>query len=194
MKEITSLCVFCGSKTGAVPAYEAHARELGRLMAEKGVRLVYGGGGIGLMGVLATAVLEAGGHVTGVIPDFLMAYEVGDPGVTDLIVTASMHERKSVMFDRSDGVVVLPGGLGTLDETFEIITWKQLQQHAKPVVILNSAGYWTPLQAMVDAIIANGFAHPKVKDLYTVVDTPAAVFPALANAPEPDLVVLTDHL
>lgn len=194
MTEITSLCVFCGSKTGADPAYEAAARSLGEEMAARGVRLVYGGGGIGLMGVLAETVLAGGGEVAGVIPDFLMAYEVGDPGVTELVVTGSMHERKARMFDMSDGVVVLPGGLGTLDETFEIITWKQLQQHAKPVVVLNAGGYWDPLDAMVDAIVANGFAHPKVKDLYTVVDTASQVFDALAAAPEPDVVVLTDHL
>lgn len=194
MTEITSLCVFCGSKMGGDPAYEAAARTLGAEMASRGVRLVYGGGGIGLMGVLAETVLSGGGQVTGVIPEFLMAYEVGDPGVTELVMTESMHERKARMFEISDAVVVMPGGLGTLDETFEIITWKQLQQHAKPVVVLNAGGYWDPLDAMVDSIIANGFAHPKVKDLYTVVDTPEQVFDALASAPEPDVVVLTDHL
>jgi uncharacterized protein (TIGR00730 family) len=194
MTEITSLCVFCGSKMGGDTAYEEAARELGSRMAAAGVRLVYGGGGIGLMGALAETVLAEGGRVTGVIPEFLMAYEVGDPGVTELVLTENMHERKSRMFDLSDAVVVLPGGLGTLDETFEIITWKQLQQHAKPVVILNAGGYWTPLEAMVDSIIENGFAHPKVKELYTVVDTPAEVLPALAAAPAPDKVVLTDHL
>ena len=194
MTKITSLCVFCGSKMGRDPAYEEAARELGSRMAQAGVRLVYGGGGIGLMGALAETVLAEGGEVTGVIPDFLMAYEVGDPGVTDLVVTETMHERKSRMFELSDGVVVLPGGLGTLDETFEILTWKQLQQHAKPVVVLNVGGYWSPFEVMVDSIIGNGFAHPKVKELYSVVDTPAGVLPALAAAPEPDRVVLTDHL
>lgn len=194
MTKITSLCVFCGSKMGADPAYEDAARELGSRMAAEGVRLVYGGGGIGLMGALAETVLAEGGQVTGVIPEFLQAYEVGDPGVSELIVTQSMHERKSRMFDLSDGVVVLPGGLGTLDETFEIITWKQLQQHAKPVVVLNTNGYWNGLPGLVDAIIDGGFAHPKVKELFTVVDTPGEVFTALRDAPEPDRVVLTDHL
>lgn len=179
---------------GADPAYEQAARELGSRMAFAGVRLVYGGGGIGLMGALAETVLAEGGKVTGVIPEFLKAYEVGDPGVTELIVTETMHERKTRMFELSDGVVVLPGGLGTLDETFEIITWKQLQQHAKPVVVLNVDGYWDAFDTMVRSIIDNGFAHPKVTELYTMVESPEQVFQALADAPEPDRIVLTDHL
>lgn len=179
---------------GDDPAYAAQAEELGRELAQRGIQLVYGGGGIGLMGIVASTVLANGGQVIGVIPEFLMQYEVGDPGVTELIVVDSMHERKRRMFELSDGIVVLPGGLGTLDETFEIITWKQLQQHAKPVVVLNSAGYWDTLPAMVDAIIRGGFAHPAVKELFSVVDQPSEIFEALANAPEPQEIVLTDHL
>ncbi|MEE8393111.1 MAG: TIGR00730 family Rossman fold protein, partial [Rhodospirillales bacterium] len=130
MTSISSLCVFCGSRKGADPAYAAAAERLGRTMAERGLRLIYGGGGIGLMGVLSDAVLASGGEVVGVIPEFLMKYEIGNMEVTELIEVASMHERKRTMFELADGFVVLPGGLGTIDEMVEIITWKQLQLHS----------------------------------------------------------------
>ncbi len=163
-------------------------------MAERGVRLVYGGGRIGLMGVLAETVLARGGEVIGVIPDFLMQYEVENRNVTELIVVGSMHERKRRMFEMSDGFVVLPGGLGTLDETLEITTWKQLQLHAKPVVMVDVGGYWEPLKALVNGIVAGGFAHPAITELFTVVDGVDDVFAALDDAPEPKEVVLTSHL
>ena len=194
MTKISSLSVFCGSKKGADPAHEAAARRLGEQMAERGIRLVYGGGSIGLMGVLSDAVLKGGGEVVGVIPDFLKDLEVGNDDVTEQIVTASMHERKTRMFELSDGFVVLPGGLGTLDEMLEIITWKQLQIHAKPVVILNSGGYWSAFEALVRQTVEGGFAHPAVAELYTIVDRPEDVFPALAAQPEPKIEVLTSHL
>ena len=194
MTKISSLCVFCGSKTGDDPAHEAAARRLGELMVERGVKLVFGGGRIGLMGVVAGAVLDGGGHAIGVIPDFLKELEIGDDGVTEQIVTGSMHERKNRMFELADGFVVLPGGLGTLDEMLEIVTWKQLQLHAKPVVVINSGGYWSPLEALVQGIIKGGFAHPAVAELFTVVDTPDDVFAALDAAPEPKAEVLTSHL
>ena len=194
MTKISSLCVFCGSKTGADPAHEAAARRLGELMVERGVKLVFGGGRIGLMGVVAGAVLDGGGHAIGVIPDFLKELEVGEDGVTEQIVTGSMHERKSRMFELSDGFVVLPGGLGTLDEALEIVTWKQLRLHSKPVVVVNTGGYWAPLQDLVQHIIEGGFAHPAVAELFTVVDGPNDVFQALDAAPEPKEEVLTSHL
>ncbi len=194
MTKIHSLGVFCGSKTGADAAHAKTARRLGAMLVEKGVRLVYGGGAIGLMGVVAETVINGGGQVTGVIPDFLMKYEVGNPGVTELIVVSSMHERKRRMFDAADGFLVLPGGLGTLDETFEIITWKQLQLHTKPIVILNANAYWRHFTALVDSIIEGDFAHPAVRELFTVVDGLDDVFPALDTAPEPREIVLTDHL
>ncbi len=194
MTKISSLCVFCGSKKGADPAHEAAARRLGEQMAERGIRLVYGGGGIGLMGVLSDAVLKGGGEVTGVIPDFLKDLEVGSDDVTEQIVTGSMHERKTRMFELSDGFVVLPGGLGTLDETLEIITWKQLRLHSKPIVLLNSGGYWSAFQDLVRRTIDGDFAHPAVAELYTVVDRPEDVFAALAAQPEPKIEVLTSHL
>ena len=194
MKEITSLCVFCGSKAGDNPAYAETAEALGRAMGERKIRLVYGGGRIGIMGIVAQAVFDAGGPITGVIPDFLMQLEVGNELGGDLVITESMHTRKARMFELSDAVIVLPGGLGTLDEAFEIITWKQLRQHDKPIVLVNVAGYWDPFVALVDSIIAGGFAHEKARELFTVVDSVDAVFPALENAPEPDQVVLTSHL
>ena len=194
MTEISSLGVFCGSKTGADPAFEDAARRLGQLMVERGVRLVFGGGRIGLMGVLADAVLGGGGEATGVIPDFLKDLEISNDGVTEQIVTASMHERKTRMFELSDGFVVLPGGMGTLDETLEVITWKQLQLHAKPVVIVNTGGYWSVFQDLVRRTVEGGFAHPAVAELFTMVDGPDDVFEALEAAPEPKAEVLTSHL
>jgi len=194
MTEISSLCVFCGSKTGTDPAHAAAARRLGELMAERGVTLVYGGGRIGLMGIVADAILEGGGRAIGVIPEFLKDLEVGNDDVSEQIVTNSMHERKTRMFELSDGFVVLPGGLGTLDETLEIVTWKQLQLHSKPVVVLNSGGYWSALADLVQATIDGGFAHPAVEELFTLVDGADDVFEALDAQPEPKEVVLTSHL
>jgi uncharacterized protein (TIGR00730 family) len=194
MTKIASLCVFCGSKTGDDPAFEAAAARLGELMVERGVRLVFGGGRIGLMGVVADAVLGGSGEAVGVIPEFLKDLEVGNDEVTEQIVTASMHERKNRMFELSDGFVVLPGGLGTLDEALEIVTWKQLRLHSKPVVVVNTGGYWTALGDLIQGTIDAGFAHPAVAELFTVVDTPDDVFPALEAAPEPNEEVLTSHL
>ena len=194
MTEISSLCVFCGSKTGTDPAHAAAARRLGELMAERGETLVYGGGRIGLMGIVADAILEGGGRAIGVIPEFLKDLEVGNDDVSEQIVTNSMHERKTRMFELSDGFVVLPGGLGTLDETLEIVTWKQLQLHSKPVVVLNSGGYWSALADLVQATIDGGFAHPAVEELFTLVDGADDVFEALDAQPEPKEVVLTSHL
>jgi len=194
MTEISSLCVFCGSKVGANPAYEAAARRLGALMVERDIRLVYGGGRIGLMGIVADTVLAGGGEVVGVIPEFLEKLEVGNTDVTELIVTDSMHSRKHRMFELSDGFVSLPGGLGTLDETFEILTWKQLQVHAKPVVVMNVEGYWASLAQLIEDTINGGFAHPKIRDLLSIVDGPEQVFDALDRAPVPDKEVLTSHL
>ena len=194
MAGASSLCVFCGSRTGADPAHAAAARRLGQLLAERGIRLVFGGGRIGLMGVLADAVIAGGGRATGVIPEFLMALEVEHEGVDEIVVASSMHERKTRMFELADGFVVLAGGLGTLDEMLEIITWKQLHIHAKPVVVVNTGGYWSTLEDLFRRAIAGGFAHPGVMDLFTVVDTPDEVFAALAAAPRPDRRVLTSHL
>lgn len=194
MKGIASLCVFCGSRRGGDPRYAEQADRLGRLMAENGIRLVYGGGGIGLMGILADAVLRAGGQAIGVIPAFLQKLEVGKTGLSELIVVDSMHERKRRMFELSDGFVVLPGGLGTLDETLEILTWRQLRLHDKPVIVVDVAGYWSALDALVDGVIDGGFADPGARRLYTRVGRVEEVLPALAQDDGPDVKPLPERL
>ena len=183
MKKFSSLCVFCGSRFGNDPAYEQTARELGAVMADKGIRLIYGGGGIGLMGVVANAVMENGGEVIGVIPQFLDEIEGGKLNVTKLIITNNMHERKNKMFELSDGFIILPGGLGTLDETFEIMTWKQLKVHSKPVIIVDVAGYWSELSALINALIFKGFADKGIKGMYHVVGNTAEAFAVLDSSP-----------
>lgn len=194
MSPIASICVLCGSGDGGAPAYRAAAMALGREMAARNIKLVFGGGSIGLMGAIADAVLDAGGEAIGVIPDFLIRYEVGHKRLTELVVTDSMHTRKRRMFEMADGFVVLPGGLGTLDETFEIVTWKQLRLHAAPIVVLDVDGYWAPLRELVGAVIAARFAHPKVAELMTFVTSADAVIPALEAAPQPARDVATGHL
>ena len=194
MTEIRSLCVLCGSREGDDPAYREAAIRLGTLMARRGVRLVYGGGSIGLMGVIADAVLAAGGDAIGVIPDFLVRYEVGHRRLTELIITGSMHDRKRQMFEMADAFVVLPGGLGTLDETFEIVTWKQIRLHDSPIVVLDAGGYWAPLRALIEATIAAGFAHASAGELLSFVATPEEVLQVLAAAPAPKEEVITSHL
>jgi hypothetical protein len=194
MADVTTIAVFCGSKLGGDPRHAGDARAFGRALAGRGIRLVYGGGRIGLMGVLADAALAAGGAVTGVIPRFLRAYEVEHKAVTELIEVESMHARKARMFAEADAFVVLAGGLGTLDEMIEVVTWKQLRLHAKPVVIYDPSGYWAPLAALVGAAIEGGFAHAKVRELYATAATIEGVFDAIAAAPEPAAEVLESHL
>lgn len=152
-------------------------------MAHERVRLVYGGGRVGLMGVLADAVLAGGGDVTGVIPDFLMRREVGHAGLGELVVVDSMHQRKQRMFELADGFAVLPGGLGTLDETLEILTWKQLGHHDKPVVLVDVNGYWRPLLALVEAAVSAGFAPAAAAGFYHVVARADEVLPTLRRGP-----------
>src|SRR5690242_13485789 len=154
MGDIRRLCVYCGSSGMVDERYRAAASELGTRLAAAGIELVYGGGRVGLMGLLADAALAAGGRVTGVIPRHLHDREVAHAGLSELIVVGSMHERKRRMFDIADGFAALPGGLGTLDETIEIVTWRQLALHDKPVVIVDVAGYWAPLRALVEHAIA----------------------------------------
>ena len=168
MKHVRSLCLFCGSRAGADRAYTRAAEELGRLLAARRVRLVYGGGSIGLMGVVMQTVLDHGGEVTGVIPEFLMQREVGNPSLTELVVVASMHARKQRMFELADAFAILPGGLGTLDEAIEIITWKQLRLHAKPIAVLSVDDYWAGFESLIDRVIERGFADAGIRDLYSV--------------------------
>ena len=179
MKHVRSLCVFCGSRTGADAAYSQVAEELGRLLAVHRVRLVYGGGSIGLMGVVMQSVLDNGGEVTGVIPEFLMHREVGNPSLTELVVVDSMHARKQRMFELADAFAILPGGLGTLDETIEIITWKQLRLHGKPIAVLSVDDYWASLEALIDRVIEHGFADAGIRDLYAVAADPHSLLATL---------------
>jgi uncharacterized protein (TIGR00730 family) len=153
-----SVCVFCGSREGTDPAFAAAATDTGRALAEAGLRLVYGAGDVGLMGAVARAAQAAGGLTFGVIPAHLAAREVGRRDLTHFVVTETMHERKKVMFMNADAIAALPGGPGSLDELFEVLTWRQLGLHAKPVLLLNVNGYWDPLVALLGHIVANGFA------------------------------------
>jgi len=166
-------------------SYAGAARRLGMLLAEARVELVYGGGRVGLMGTLADATLAAGGRVVGIIPEHLHDAEVGHTGLSELIVVASMHERKRRMFERADAFAVLPGGLGTLDETLEIITWKQLGLHDKPIVLINLGGYWNPLLRLVDHAIEHRFARSAVGQLFGTVGGVEELLPALGAAPAP---------
>jgi uncharacterized protein (TIGR00730 family) len=166
MPDIHTVAVFCGSHAGHDPAFRDAATELGRGMAQAGIRLVYGGGRVGLMGALADGALAAGGHVIGVIPEFLTHWEVAHDGVSELIVTDSMHSRKTRMSELSEAFVSLPGGLGTLDETIEIMTWRQLKLHDKPILVCDVAGSAAPLLAAIEAAIAAGFAPPEARTLF----------------------------
>jgi uncharacterized protein (TIGR00730 family) len=171
-----SVTVFCGSMPGADPEYAAAAQALGEGLAARGMNLVFGGGNVGLMGITAGAALHNGAHVTGIIPDFLRAKEVEFHGLSELIVTDSMHTRKRRLFALADAFVVMPGGLGTFDETFEILTWKQLGRHSKPIILCDVLGWAQPFVSMVDAVVARGFARESVKSLFEVqADVPAAL-------------------
>jgi len=161
-----SICVYCGSREGASAAVRAAARALGAALAERGWRLVYGGGRVGIMGIVADAALAGGGAVTGIIPRFLEDREQGHTELTELIRTGSMHERKQRMFEASDGFLVLPGGIGSLDEMIEVMTWRQLGLHDKPIVVLDLDDYWAPLFGLFDHVIGHGFAPPRIHDLY----------------------------
>jgi len=187
MAKLGALCVYCGSSEGLAPEHRAAAAALGRAAAERGVRIVFGGGRVGLMGILADAALAAGGKVTGVIPEHLQDWEVGHNGLDDLRVVNTMHSRKQLMCEEADAFCALPGGFGTLDETFEIVTWKQLRLHDKPVVLLNSAGFWDPLMALIDHQSRAGYIRQGHLDLLQAVDTVEAVFDAIAAAPEPQI-------
>jgi uncharacterized protein (TIGR00730 family) len=179
MSSIRSLCLYCGSRPGNRPVFADAAEAFGALCARRGIRLVYGGGSIGLMGVAARACLAAGGQVLGIIPHHLDHVEITMQGLSELRVVTSMHERKNQMFIESDGFVVLPGGIGTLDEFIEMTTWAQLGLHAKPVLLVNVEGYWNPFLALMAHIVDTGFAAPATTGLYNVVDGVADVLPAL---------------
>jgi len=169
-----SICVYCGAHSDTNPAFSDAADAMGTLLADQGWRLVYGAGDVGLMGRVARAAQGAGGQTFGVIPVHLMNMEVGKRDLSQFVVTENMHERKKVMFMNSDAIVVLPGGAGSLDEFFEVLTWRQIGLHQKPIFLLNVEGYWQPLVALLDHVIAQGFAKPSLRDYVHVVgDVPA---------------------
>lgn len=178
MKPSRNLCVYCGSGPGKQPSYLAAARILGKSLADNGIGLVYGGGSLGLMGETARAVLENGGRVTGIIPEFLTRKERMLTDVQELIVTATMHERKLTMFEKSDGFIVLPGGLGTLEELSEISTWAQLDRHEKPIIICNIEGYWDPLLTLFSHMREEQFIRPGLDFKFQVVTDAAKAVPA----------------
>ena len=180
---IRSVCVFCGSSSRVDEVYRDAASRLGAAIAEQGLMLVYGGGKIGLMGILAEAALGAGGRVVGVIPGFLRDLEVAHEGLTELRVVDGMHDRKRVMFELADAFVVLPGGFGTLDETIEIVTWRQLGLHDKRVVLVDVNGFWEPLRSLIATVVSTGFAHPEHANLFTMARSVEDVFTALRDAP-----------
>jgi uncharacterized protein (TIGR00730 family) len=194
MTAIASVCVYCGSLLGANRRHAEAARQLGTELAAHAIRLVYGGGRIGLMGQIADAVLAGGGRVIGVIPEHLQAAERGHRGVTELRIVASMHERKNLMFELSDAFVILPGGFGTLDEAFEMLTWRQLRMHDKPILFLNMDGYWDPLNELVGHFIREGFARESGRGLFTMVARVEDVIPTLLRQPAAAVPTPVDRL
>ncbi len=184
MKRIS---VFCGASEGARPAYAESARQLGAELVSRGLGLVYGGCAVGIMGVLANAVLRHGGEVIGVIPQTLATRELAHPGLTELRVVSSMHERKATMASLVDGFAVLPGGLGTLDETFEALTWAQVGIHGKPIAALNVEGYWDGLRAVIDHAVRERFVSPDYGRLLLFADTPTELLDRLAAWRTPEI-------
>ncbi|MDP3547249.1 MAG: TIGR00730 family Rossman fold protein [Phreatobacter sp.] len=179
MATITSICVYCGSGSGHDEIHAKAARDLGAAMARAGIRLVYGGGGIGLMGTLAKAVVDNGGKVLGIIPDFLKRKEMPLDAVIDIVTVPDMHTRKMRMFTEADAFVALPGGIGTLEELIEQLTWAQLGSHAKPVAIANVGGFWDPLRVLLDHMKDEGFIRPGLAVKYAVIDEVRDIIPTL---------------
>lgn len=177
-----SLCVYCGSSGAVAETYRSSARELGAGLAQAGIELVFGGGRVGLMGLLADAALAKGGRVTGIIPVGLRDAELAHQGVNELIVVDTMHARKALMAERAGAFAILPGGIGTLDETFETLSWKQLGLHDKPIFLVDVAGYWAPLRALLDRVVEAGFARPATRDLLEMVPTVSALIGKLLGS------------
>ncbi len=189
MTTLNAICVYCGSSDGTDPAMTRAAEALGRAMGEAGIGLVYGGGNNGLMGAVARSVLDAGGTVTGIIPDFLRSKErmldgAGPRGSLEMVVVEDMHTRKRLMFERADAFVALPGGIGTLEELVEQMTWVQLDRHSKPVVIADIGGFWAPLLALVDHMRRQGFIRASADVRYRVTGTVEEIIPAIRAAME----------
>lgn len=176
-----SVCIYCGSRHGTASSYAADAKLLGTSIAQQGWRLVYGAGDVGLMGEVARAAQEAGGDTFGVIPTHLLSREVGKTDLTRFVITETMHERKKVMLMNADAVVLMPGGAGSLDEFFEALTWRQLGLHDKPIVLLDTEGFWGPLRALLDHVVAQGFAEASLLDFVHCAESPEGVMEILAR-------------
>ncbi len=190
MQTIRSICVYCGSSPGRNGLYTDAGNALGKAIAEAGMRLVYGGGTKGVMGSVAKGVMDAGGKVTGIIPQFLMSKEAGDikpERFDELMITENMHQRKHTMFEKSDAFVALPGGIGTLEEIVEIMTWAQLGRHRKPMVFANIDGFWDPMLMLIDHMRSEGFLHAADKARTLVVDNAEAIIPTIVEAARSDI-------
>jgi uncharacterized protein (TIGR00730 family) len=185
MSTIRNICVYCGSSPGTDPRFTRDATTLGSLMAEAGIGLIYGGGSVGLMGAVSSATIAKGGNVTGVIPEFLSGRERPLADAQELIVTHDMHERKRIMFERSDAFVALPGGIGTLEELVEQLTWAQLGRHKKPILVLNTGGFWDPLCALLNHMGSLAFIHTASQVNLLVADRVEDVLPKLREAARP---------
>ena len=185
MSEVRSVCVYCGSSNGVPDIYQQAAHDLGVMLAKNNIKMVYGGGTMGLMGICATACAEAGGQVIGITTTHLENHEGGHEGISELYVEENMHDRKLKMFELSDAFISLPGGLGTLDESFEIMTWKQIGLHQKHIIFVNINNYWTPLVGpLFDTLVGNGFMREEDRGLYKVVDSVKDIPEVLSSAPE----------
>jgi len=182
MSKINALCVYCGSSPGTDPAFAETARSFGKILAENGVRLVYGGGSVGLMGALADAVIKHGGEVTGIIPDFLTARERPKRLAQELVITRDMHDRKREMFERADGFIALPGGIGTLEELVEQLTWAQLGRHKKPILVANINGYWDPLLTLIEHMREQQFMPAALRVDFLVAKRVEEILPKMREA------------
>ncbi len=187
MTKLTALCVYCGAHLGIHPSHRTAAARLGTLLGKNRIKLIFGAGSVGLMGVVADAALAAGGEAIGIIPHHLNRAELAHDRLTEIHVVDSMHERKQRMFELADAFAVLPGGLGTLDETIEIITWRQLGLHQMPVVLIDHQGYWKPFCKLVDHVIREGFAHSSVKNMYTIVSGVEDVISTIDSRPQEEI-------
>ena len=183
MPSPASVCVYCGSSVSVAEPYRQAATRLGQILGERRIRVIYGGGRIGLMGLVADAALTAGGEVVGIIPRHIQDMEVAHTTLTEMHVVETMHERKRMMMDQSEAFIVLPGGLGTLDETFEILTWKQLGLHDRPIVVADIAGYWQPFLALIRHAVGEGFIQEQHDTLFHTVQTVEDILPILAGEP-----------
>ena len=187
-----SIVVYCGSRKGNRPAYGEAARILGKTLADKNIRLVYGGGNVGLMGITADSTMQHGGEVLGIIPGFLNQLEVGHSGITELRVVENMHQRKLMMHEESDGIITLPGGFGTMEEIFEMLTWGQLGMHQKPIGVLNVEGYYDDLIAQADRMVADDFLSTRNREMLIVESDPIRLIELLVNyVPSPNPIVIT---